>query len=675
MLVSWNWLKQYVALDVSPDEFARRLMMAGLNHESTTAIDGDVAIDLEVTSNRPDCLGHIGIAREAAVLFDKPLKRPAAAPQESGPPVSDLTSVALECPDLCWRYTARLLRGVKVGYSPTWLRQRLSAIGIAAINNVVDATNYVLMECGQPLHAFDFARLSGRRIVVREPKPGEKLEAINHKSYDLEPGMCVIADAQRPVGLGGVMGGAATEISSATTDVLIEAAEFSPLAIRKAARRLRLFSDSSYRFERGLDPQGVDWASRRCCELILEIAGGELASGAIDVGRQPSAREPVVLRLNQIKRILGIEIDAVEVERILVALGNQKLRTDKATLEVTPPSWRRDLTREIDLIEEVARIHGYEAIPEDVSVPMAKSARREIDRVTGKLRHALTACGFDEAMTLSAVSPELSEAFSPWTDRPPLAAATPIIERASLLRRSLVPSLLAARQTNEALNNPRIELFEIAKAYLPRPGQLPQEELLLACCSGGDFFGVKGVLLALLEELHARDELEVRDPPAALRGPTGLLGERSAELWLRDQRLGYLGEVHPAALQRFELKNGCAVAEVRVAVLAAAATLIPRYEKPPEFPAMTYDINLLVDEPVRWAAIAALVRASGGELLESVAYQEVYCNQKLADAGKKKVLFQVSFRGQQGTLTHEQANAAHDVIVAACARELGAERG
>jgi phenylalanyl-tRNA synthetase beta chain len=671
MLISWNWLKEYVRLDMSLEELERRLMMAGLNHESTADVEGDIAVDLEVTSNRPDCLGHIGIAREVAVLFDRELKLPAARPKESGPPVTQLTKVTVECPELCPRYTARVIRGVKVGDSPAWLRQRLKTIGIGAINNVVDITNYVLMECGQPLHAFEFAKLAGQQIVVREPRRGEKLEAIDHKTYELEPGMCVIADAQRPVGIGGVMGGASTEISTATTDVLIEAAEFAPLSIRNTARRLRLFSDSSYRFERGLDPAGVDWASRRCCELILELAGGELAPGVIDVSARPAdalKRPPIVLRFSQLKRILGIDIHPNEVCRILKALGNQQVAVDDRRVEVIPPSWRRDLEREIDLVEEVARIHGYDKIPEDASVPMAPSARTQLDRVLAKVRHALTAAGCDEAMTLSTVPEEWSAAFSPWTDRQPLRTATPVIERANLLRRSLVPSLLAARRTNETLGNEQIELYEIAKVYLPGEG-LPTEELMLAVTSGRDFFAVKGLLAAVLAELNPAAVLEVADFRHEL------LSERAADLRIGGQHVGYVGEVSPAGLKQFELRGGATVAELKVSALVATAQLVRRYTPTPEFPAIHNDINLEVAESVRWGAIADLVRRSGGEILESVSYQETYRNQRLADQGRKKVLFQVAFRGKQGTLTHDQANAAHDQIVSACERELGARLG
>jgi phenylalanyl-tRNA synthetase beta chain len=668
MLISWNWLKQYVLLDMPVAELQQRLMMAGLNHESTSEVAGDFAIDLEVTSNRPDCLGHIGIAREVAVLWGRELKLPAATPvadAPGSPTVNDLTKVTLSCLDLCPRFTARVIQGVKVAESPTWLRRRLETIGIGAINNIVDITNYVLMECGQPLHAYDLAGLAGREIIVREAEPGEPFLAINHKTYTLQPGMCVIADAKRPVGLGGVMGGADTEVKPNTTELLIEAAEFSPSSIRNTARALSLHSDSSYRFERGIDPAGVDWASRRCCELILELAGGELAAGVIDVGRTPAPRSPIVLRLSQIKRILGIEIDAGEVRRILKSLGNQERSTTAERIEVVPPSWRRDLTREIDLIEEVGRIHGYDAIPEDVQVPMATSARSDADRVLSKIRHVLTSAGINEAYTVSLVEEGLSEAFSPWTDRPPLTAPTPILRRADRLRRSLVPSLLTARRTNETLANPQIELFEIARAYLPRPEALPQEELLLSLTSGGDYFHVKGVLETLLFALNPALEFEVR--PA--RHP--LFSSRAAELWLKGELIGYLGEVSDDGLKRFELRGATTVAELKVAALMSAARLVPKYAPLPALPATSRDVNLVVDERVRWADVAGTVRRSGA-FLEELQYVETYRNPQQLGPGKKSLLMTLIFRKPEGTLTNEEADQLRDRIVTACGSAFGA---
>jgi len=667
MLVSWNWLKQYIRLDMPVNELETRLMMAGLNHESTSEIDGDLVIDLEVTSNRPDCLGHLGIAREVSALWGRPVQLPAAAPRESATPVGSLTSVVVECPQWCPRYTARVIRGVTVKPSPDWLARRLKSLGLSRINNIVDITNYVLMECGQPLHAFDLNRLHEKRIVVRDARPGETLAAIDHRTYPLQPGMCVIADADHPVGLAGVMGGAESEITSTTTDLLIESAEFDPMNIRATSRALKLKSDSSYRFERGVDPIGVEWASRRCCELILELAGGELAAGLLDVGRQPPPRAPIVLRFAQLTRILGIDIPVERVRTILNCLGLQEQSAGPLQVTVIPPAWRRDLTREIDLVEEVARIHGYEHIPEDVPVPMAPSHKSDADRVLEKIRHVLTALGYDEALTLSAVQKPWSESFSPWSERPPLKAIWPIGEGADLLRRSLVPSLLGARQENEAVGNPVIELFEVAKVYLPRANELPEEPWMLTLCSGSDYFHLKGTLETLLESLNPSAELEVQPVELPL-----LEADRSVVLKCQGQLLGYLGEVTSAGRALFDLQKNVTVAELRLSVLQAAALLVPKYRPQSKYPASTRDLNFIVGEKILWSEVAACVRQQAGPLCEELRYLETYRGKNLPE-GCKSLLLRLSFRGQDQTLTSEQIDATVQAVIQACRQQLGAE--
>ena len=667
MIVSWNWLKEYVLLDMPVAELETRLMMAGLNHEGTADVNGDFAIDLEVTSNRPDCLGHIGVAREVAVLFDRALTIPAAAPAESSTPAAELTSVAVECPKLCPRYTARVVRGAKIGPSPKWLVRRLETLGIDPINNVVDITNYVLFESGQPLHAFDLAKLHEQRIVVRESRPGEPFEAINHKTYTLEPGMCVIADAERPVALGGVMGGADTEVSDQTTELLIEAADFAPVSIRGTARKLNLHSDSSYRFERGVDPAGIDWASRRACELILELAGGELAAGLVDVSQPVQPREPVVLRFDQLVRILGIDVPGDEARRILAALGNTETAHDDKQVEVVPPSWRRDLVREADLVEEVARIYGYDAIPEDVSVPMVPSHRSDEDRVLERTRNALVGCGFYEAVTTSAVTAKLAEVASPWSEADSLVTATPVLRGADQLRRSLLPSLLAARRTNETLSNARIELFEIAKVYLPQPSGLPAEERMLALSSGKSFVEVKGVVEALLGALGIRTPLEVADCESA-----PFQAGAGCRLLLAGQTLGYLGPVSEAARAALNLQNETVVAELNISQLLQQANLVSKYEAVPDHPAITRDLNLEVDDAVRWADVASTVRAARTKFLEGMNYKETYRDEQLTAAGKKRLLLTITLRSPQATLTGGQADADRDAIVAACEEKLGA---
>lgn len=664
MIVSLDWLRDYVALSMDSAELADRFALSGLNFESAN----DEAIDLEVTSNRPDCLGHIGVAREVGVLYDLPIAIPAAAVAAKGPKIETLTSVTIEAPELCPRYTARLIRGVKIGPSPQWLADRLRTLGIAVINNVVDITNYVMFECGQPLHAFDFAKLAGGKIIVREAKPGEKFQAINHQEYELAAGTCVIADAKRPVAVAGVMGGVDSEVTDATVDVLLESAAFEPLSVRTTARRHHLHSPSSYRFERGVDVAGLDWASRRACELILQTAGGTLAEGVVDVGVEPLTREVVKLRFDQLPRILGIDVPVVEVQKILAALGCKETHVCGHCMKAVPPSWRADLTREIDLIEEVARIYGYDKIPEDTNVKMAASTRTRLDRVLDRVRATLVAAGFDEAMTLSAVDETLIDAIQPWTDEAPLRASTAVLRRADCLRQTLVPSLLTARRHNEKLSNPVIELFEIANAYLPIAGEIPQQKRLLAITSGGGFLELKGVLEALVARIAPSLQLQVGEVEYPL-----LDDARQCRLRLGDHTLGYLGELSKAGRERFELRGGSTVAEIDIELLIAAAELAPTAIPVSPYPPVGRDVNIVVNESVRWAEVERLVSEAGGDLVESIQYQETYRDPERLGAGKKSLLFSMQLRSATGTLTNEEADGVRERIVAILSQQVGGE--
>lgn len=690
MIVSKDWLSDYVPLAMPLDELTERLTLAGLNLETTEAVGKDTAIDLEVTSNRPDCLGHIGIAREVSVLFGGELTKPDPQPKATGPKASSLVSVEITCPQLCTRYTARVIKGVKIGPSPAWLQDRLKALGCGIVNNVVDITNYVLFECGQPLHAFDLAKLAGGKIVVREAKEGEEFLAIDHKTYKLSPGTCVISDTKRAVALGGVMGGADTEVSDATVDLLIEAADFDPLSIRTTARAHHLHSPSSYRFERGVDPEGLDWASRRCCELILELAGGTLCEGVVEAGAKPAPTGEIKLRFEQIPRILGITVPDAEVQKILTDLGCKETHVCGHCVKVVPPTWRADLAREIDLIEEVARIHGYDKIPEDAGVRMAPSSRSRRDVVLDRVRRVLTSAGFDEALTLSTVEPELVECHRVWTDEPPLATRTPVLRRANTLRQSIVPSLLACRKTNVAMSNPVIEQFEIARIYLPVPGELPNERLVLAIASGRPFLDVKGTLEAVVADTAGTSNrlcatgsasAGLKEGKVELAGETGtgkvsgtlLNTSRTAWLSLGETKIGYIGELSKTALDQFDLRGPVTVAEIDLGPLLDTAELIPRASALSSFQPMSRDLNVVFDEKVRWADVEQIVRGAGGQLLENIAFQEVYRDTNRLGKGKKSLLWSITLRGSEGTLTSEQADEVRDAIVGQLSKKLGGE--
>jgi phenylalanyl-tRNA synthetase beta chain len=479
--------------------------------------------------------------------------------------------------------------------------------------------------------------------------------------------MCVIADAQRPVALAGVMGGLDTEVSPTTTDILIESAQFAPLAVRGASRKLKLSSDSSYRFERGTDPGGVDWASLRACELILQLGGGELAPGVIDLGPRPTTAAPIVLRLSQLKRILGIDIPAAEVERILAALGCAIAKSSATELSAIAPSWRRDLTREIDLIEEAARIHGYDKIPEDIGVPMAASHKSDSDRVLHKVRNVYTATGYDEAVTTSVVPEAWSSAFSPWTHAEPLIANQPMLKGADRLRRSIVPSLLEARRLNESVGNDSSQLFETARIYLPQGNSLPNEQWTLAAVSGQDFLTVKGILQTVLQRVSPECVLDAVDFKHPL-----LLADQACELKLSGKRWGFLGKLSPAGLKQFGLRRDAIIAEFDLGALVPLAVLTPQHQQISTFPAIARDLNLVVDEAVRWSQLSASVKGAAGERLQSVCYLDTYRAPDKDGAGKKRLLLSVQLRSPERTLTGEEADQIVERIVSACGEMHGA---
>lgn len=666
MIVSWNWLGRYVRLDMPADLLADRLALAGLNHEGTAEVGGDLAIDLEVTSNRPDCLAHLGVAREVAVLFGRTLQIPDPRPPSSGPPVEDRVAVRVEAADLCPRFTARVVTGVKVGPSPWWLRKRLETLGARPVNNVVDVTNYVMFECGQPLHAYDLAGIAGATLIVRRGREGESLAAINGKSYALKADHLVIADADKPVGLAGVMGGLDSEIGPGSTEVLIEAARFDPLAVRKAVRSLNLPSEASRRFERGVDPELADWASRRCAELILEVAGGILAPGVIDVGGPVSERPAVALRHEQIRRVLGIDVDPAEVDRILRALGLEP--TGPSSWRA--PSWRADLGREIDLIEEVARIYGYEHIPEDRPVPLVSAPRGPRERVDAEIRSALTGLGFDEAVTYSLVADALATPIEPISAEvvPPIRVEHSSRRREAALRRAIAPSLLAARAHNEAHGNADADLFEVAQVYLPRADRdMPDEPTRLALVGGRDFRGMKGAVEALLGRFHLDGRLGARPV-----GPTPWFAAgRAAELTLDGEPFGFIGEVARDRRDALGLRSACSAAEISVDLIVARADLVPTYKPMPTVPAVARDLSLVVDKGLPWADIARAVREAAGANLEAVEFLDAFDGGNVPE-GRQSVHFGMRFRHPERTLAGDEVDAAVRAAVDRCTATLGA---
>jgi phenylalanyl-tRNA synthetase beta chain len=682
MIISLDWLGDYVRPDATAESIADRLALSGLNHESTRGIGTDTAIEIEVTSNRPDCLGHIGVAREVAALFRVPLQLPAVGRARDDAPAPGVT-VAIADENLCPSYQARVIRGVRVGPSPRWLVDRLATVGVASVNTIVDITNYVMLETGQPLHAFDLARIRGGRILVRPAREGEAFEALNHRTYTLDGRMGVIADAERPVALAGVMGGADSEITDRTVDVLLESAQFAPLAVRAAARGLALASPSSYRFERRPDPAMVDWAGRRAASLILELAGGA-CEGVVEAGRLEWPRREVRLRTERVGEVLGIDVPPGRQREILASLGFEALAGRDDDRSWLVPSWRRDVSREIDLIEEIGRIEGYEGVPEDVPLvprPVETGRRDMAVRAAGDV---LLAAGLCEAMTRSVVDGTLDAATDCWSRAASLRIDPPLVRGADRLRRSLLPSLLESRALNTSAGAPHGDLFEVARIYLPAEtaGGLPAEPLVAGFVVGGAYADGKGLVEAVLARLgidgsgYGGSEAAVRYRPiAAAPFAQGRAAEIVCDASLASgttPRVGVVGEIAPRLLADLGLRGPVAAAELLLERLDRGSGRPAAIERPSEFQAVERDLNLVMDEEVPWASVAEAIAAAAGACLERLTLGQIWTDAERLGAGRKSVLVTLRLRSHDETLTADRIRSIVEAVLSACAVRCGA---
>src|SRR5271163_296445 len=492
MKVVYNWLKEFVEVKASPEDLGARLSLVGVAVDAIEDTLAGPVLDAEITANRPDCLGHLGIAREVAAICRLPLKPLHPNLKESTEKVSDATRVEIEAPELCGRFTARVIRGVKVQPSPDWLRQRLEAIGEKSINNVVDVTNYVMFELGHPLHAFDFDKLAEHRLVVRRAQPGEKIKALDGGEQKLTKDMCVIADAQRAVSIGGIMGGANSEISFSTKNILIECAWFDPIAIRRTSKALGLRSEASYRFERGADPEMAELASRRAAELIQQVAGGEILAGVVDIYPRREPEKKIELSRKELLRVMGADVPDRDIEQILSALGFHPVRVDSnrgsdgsiaAVWECRAVSWRQDVTRSIDLIEEVARHYGYDKFPP--RLPPAKIAAHRLPHAEAqdRLCERIVALGYQEIVEIPIVDTKRDELFRPEGLEPALIG-NPLAEDAAVMRSNGTVSMLRAIEWNLNHGQRNLRLFEIGKTYELRNGEPVETPVLTLGATG-----------------------------------------------------------------------------------------------------------------------------------------------------------------------------------------------
>jgi phenylalanyl-tRNA synthetase beta chain len=660
--------------DFVPGEPVTRMLLAS-----------DHVLDISITPNRPDCTCVLGIAREIAAKTAQRIRRPETGIQEEGPPIEGLTSVTLVDSKGCPRYDAGVIQGVELGPSPFWTRHRLHLCGVRAISNVVDVTNYVLLELGQPLHAFDYDRLRENRIVVKRAQDGDRFTTLDGQSRAMTGEDLMICDGERPVALAGIMGGLNSEIFAGTRNVLIESAYFDPRTIRRTSKRLGLSTEASYRFERGIDPEGVGPALRRSLFLMKELAGGSIAAGTIDNCPNPFPKSAICFRISKTNRFLGTTLTKAQMRGYLEALEMEVADGSHDELTVRPPSFRVDLSREVDLMEEVARLNGFENVP--VTTPgIRPSEERESPALVihEQVRQIMAGLGFSEIITYSFVAPDDVDKLGLAPDsrqRSMVRLLNPLVVDQAVLRTSLIPGLLAAAKDNVAHGERSLSLYEWGRIFINQEeDRQPSEEMMLTGVMLGpwpqkawhaeerlaDFYDIKGAVETLLSGLGLealRFERSGESPP--FHQPV------SADVFCEGMKLGRVGQVDPRVLGAYEIEGVTAyIFELDVNAMLPVADRIPRFQSITRFPAVYRDISLVVRREVESARIEQIIREHGGGLVESVYLFDLFEGGKMGPS-EKAMAYRICYRSPERTLDGGEVNLLQDSIVKRIGEETG----
>ncbi len=637
----------------------------------------DIVFEIGLTPNRPDCLSFIGVAREVSALTGKPLNLPETAPPKNSGQINEFTSITIKNPQLCPRYTARLLTDVKVAPSPFWLQDRLLSIGLKPINNIVDITNYIMMETGQPLHAFDFDRLAKHRIVVQTANPGDPFTTLDGKEHKLTDDTLMICDAEKPVAVAGVMGGENSEISDSTARVLIESACFNPVSIRKTAKRLGVNSDASHRFERGVDPEGTVYALERAACLMAEVSGATIISGVIDEHPIPSEPQPIELNTSKTNLHLGTALTQAEMQRFLESVGFSVTPLDPENLSVVAPTFRVDVSRPEDLMEEVARLWGYNNIV--TTFPKTSTQSRVPERTLSLkeiIKDQMAGFGFAEAINYSFTSKASCDRLrlpAAAERRRMLDVLNPLSEEQAVMRTSLIPGLLEAMGKNLSHQVKNLRLFEVGKIFLSKgQDQLPEEvETLSALWTGlrtpttwqiqpeaCDFYDLKGVVESLLASLYL-DNSSFSTLPAEACHYTRV--GHSARIQIGATDIGRIGEVHPQVLETYDLKQTAFIFEINLDRLIPLIPEVKMFSAIPKFPAVSRDVTLILDNFILAGDIVNSIRKLDESLLENVHIFDLYSGDPIPK-GKKSISMRLTYRSATETLSDQAVNRIHGHI-------------
>lgn len=631
----------------------------------------DTVVDFEITNNRPDCYSIIGLAREAAAAFNLPMRHhePAVKGGAEGD-LLDLIDVEVPADDLCYRYTARMVRNVKIAPSPKWLRQRLRANGVRPINNIVDITNYVMLEYGQPMHAFDYRYIGSKKIVVRRSEAGETLTTLDGSVRELTPGMLVIADGEKPIGLAGIMGGENSEIVPDTVDVVFESANFNGTSIRQTALALGMRTESSGKFEKNIDPLLTVPAVNRACELVELLGAGEVMDGMIDILNEIPQPRDLVLEPERINALLGTNISEAEMVDYLRRL---EIPVEGRTIHV--PSWRPDLVQTADIAEEVGRLFGYNEIPttafKGVATEGGYTGTMKLENTVGALCRSL---GYSEILTYSFVSPSVFDLIRLPADSPlrdTLKIQNPLGEDASIMRTVALPSMLAILSRNNAYHNSACKLYEMAKVYLPKEGQLlpdePRHLLLGTYGEDEDFFRMKGEIEAIFKGMNVKGAAytALTDNPSYHPG-------RCAEITVNGVCVGVFGQVHPLVAKNYDINAEIFAAELDFTALCSLISPAATYVPLPKYPAVSRDIAVVADEALTVAQLEACIAKAGGKLLREVRLFDIYRGKGI-DTGKKSLAFSLTLRADDRTLTDADSDGVISAVLAALDAEYGAK--
>lgn len=695
MKVLYNWLKEFVDVIAPATDLRSRLSLVGVAIDAVDDSPAGPILDAEITSNRPDCLGHYGIARELAAIYRLPLKSVQPKLKESADKVAGAVRVDIEAPDLCGRFTARVIRGVKVQPSPGWLLERLEAIGQNSINNVVDVTNYVMFELGHALHAFDLDKLCEHRIIVRRAQPGEKLRTLDGVERTLAKDMCVVCDPVHALAIGGVMGGAESEIGFSTRNILIECAWFDPIAIRRTSKALGLRTEASYRFERGADPEMAEAASRRAAELIQQLAGGEILAGVVDAYPKREPPRHIEFTRQELLRVMGADVPDRDVEEILSSLGFKPVRVDvtrgsagslAARWDCTQPSWRHDVTRGIDLIEEVARHYGYDKFPP--RLPPAKQPAQRLPHADAldRLRDRLVALGYQEILEIPIVDSRRDAMFRP-ENVMPAVIGNPLAEDASVMRSTGIVSMAGAVEWNLNHGQRNLRLFEIGKAYAVQNGEPIETPVLTLGATG---LAHEKTIYADVRELSFADLKGNLDQIGGLAGhftwqsggPNWLAPTRAASFALSGANggasaknaIGLAGRLSRNVAGQLKLRQEVFVAELQLEPLLRAiesARGALHFTPLARFPAVERDFSLVLDDGVPFAEVEAAVRALQIPELLAIEPADLFRGGQIP-AGKFSLMIRVTFQSAEATLTEAQLSAFSSRIVDSLQSKLGA---